>query len=689
MEIRQVGMQLIQRLGLESRLRLVIVLMALFIAGALAYAYSSVLALEQEQSRAAQLRGQRVLWDSIVMNQTGQLALVASQLAADGYLVDAISDGDAAAADIAADSFELLEDSVFNRLDILAADGSLVFSSSGTKMPDGKGLLAEVLRTDKQQQGIELLPGGGPFLSVVLPLRARGRLVGAMRAGSDLLQALADFSTLYAAEGFLLDGKGRMLRATLPELYGKLGADYRPQGGAVAESRFDDHWYRFGLTAADASRPTEVQLLAITDATQTVARQQTIRRQAWSIAAAVIVLLMILQHVLLRRVFGPLSVLHGIVSRFGRGETAVRSGFRRGDEIGEIGRTFDAMAQAIEDSLETERGRNQELQDAVQQMLEVVRRVARGDLRGRVALQSGSPLVQELADGIDAMTLELGELISRVTDASLYLASSANELSASTQVQRTAATRQAGTSEAVDELAGRIAKSSRRLLEAVEQVTASATRSADKAGRGRAVLGRMEETSHSVIEATGSIGTRLVALNEKAENINGVVALINRVADQTNLLSLNAAIEAEKAGEYGAGFTVVAAEIRRLADQTAVATWDIGRTVKEMQLAMSNALLGVESFTASIQQSVRDVRQAGGCLADILVQLDELVPCVDQVCDGIQLHTRDAGDIVTGIAGLKQDARQTADTIANTDAVAVQLQQTAQGLKSLVQGFSL
>src|ERR1700681_3630636 len=110
------------------------------------------------------------------------------------------------------------------------------------------------------------------------------------------------------------------------------------------------------------------------------------------------------------------------------------------------------------------------------------------------------------------------------------------------------------------------------------------------------------------VEASASINERLAVLSDKAGNIGTVVTTITRVADQTNLLSLNAAIEAEKAGEYGRGFAVVATEIRRLADQTAVATYDIEQMVKEMQQAVSAGVMGMDKFSEEVRRGVADVR---------------------------------------------------------------------------------
>ena len=132
-----------------------------------------------------------------------------------------------------------------------------------------------------------------------------------------------------------------------------------------------------------------------------------------------------------------------------------------------------------------------------------------------------------------------------------------------------------------------------------------------------------------VMDAAGSINAKLAVLNEKAGNINQVVTTITKVADQTNLLSLNAAIEAEKAGEYGRGFAVVATEIRRLADQTAVATYDIEQMVKEIQSAVSAGVMGMDKFSEEVRRGMQEVQQVGGQLSQIIQQVQALAPRVE------------------------------------------------------------
>src|SRR5207248_11224302 len=134
-------------------------------------------------------------------------------------------------------------------------------------------------------------------------------------------------------------------------------------------------------------------------------------------------------------------------------------------------------------------------------------------------------------------------------------------------------------------------------------------------------------------ESTVSIGSRLAVISERAAGINLVVTTITKVADQTNLLSINAAIEAEKAGEAGLGFLVVAREIRRLADQTAVATLDIERMVKEMQSSVAAGVMEMDKFSEQVRVGVVEVGRISDQLGQIIAAVQVLTERFDQVTE--------------------------------------------------------
>ena len=150
-----------------------------------------------------------------------------------------------------------------------------------------------------------------------------------------------------------------------------------------------------------------------------------------------------------------------------------------------------------------------------------------------------------------------------------------------------------------------ISATSQELLNTMNEVNEVANEASRMAAIGQTSLAGMDRTMRQLADSTESIGSKLSVISERAANINLVVTTITKVADQTNLLSINAAIEAEKAGEYGLGFLVVAREIRRLADQTAVATLDIERMVKEMQYAVSAGVMEMDKFSEQVRHGRR------------------------------------------------------------------------------------
>ena len=207
------------------------------------------------------------------------------------------------------------------------------------------------------------------------------------------------------------------------------------------------------------------------------------------------------------------------------------------------------------------------------------------------------------------------------------------------------------------------------------------TNAAWAAQEGQEGLTGLNATMVKMEEATGSIVTKLQILNEKAANIAAVVKTINKVADQTNLLSLNAAIEAEKAGEYGSGFAVVATEIRRLADQTAVATFDIAQIVKEVQSALSTAVMGIDKFSEETNTSVKEVHLISEQISGIIEQVEVINPQVESLTEGIEAQTQGANQISEAISQLNEAAQQSAESLTQTSASIAQLHQAALGLQ--------
>ncbi len=296
----------------------------------------------------------------------------------------------------------------------------------------------------------------------------------------------------------------------------------------------------------------------------------------------------------------------------------------------------------------------------------VLETLAAGDLTTRLDINSGDELGR-MGKALNTMSGKLSALVGRLQQAGIQVASSVTEIASSTREQEATATEHAATTSQVAASVKEIASTSRELGQTTEEVTHLAQATAASAADGQALLTSLDATMNRMAEASGSIADKLAALNEKAGNIGDMVTTINKVADQTNLLSLNAAIEAEKAGEYGRGFAVVATEIRRLADQTAVATYDIEQMVGEVQSAVSAGVMGMDRFSEEIHGSVVEAKQAGTQLEKIIDQTQALVPHIESVNEGLQAQVEGAGQIDEAMMNLSEAAQQSAELIRQSN----------------------
>jgi methyl-accepting chemotaxis protein len=309
----------------------------------------------------------------------------------------------------------------------------------------------------------------------------------------------------------------------------------------------------------------------------------------------------------------------------------------------------------------------------------------------RVTAQFRQLLLQSTLGGL--LALIIGSVFAyhfskRITDPmadlSIHLTSNATQIASSAVHQQANATTFMASSNQIATAVNEISSTSQELLRAMVEIVDAAEKTTDLAKQGRQGLKGMEVSMQTLSAATGSISSKLATIRSKAARINSVVTTISKVADQTNLLSLNAAIEAEKAGEAGAGFAVVAREIRRLADQSAIATLDIEQMVEEMQEAVSSGVEEMRDLSGAVSGGINAAETIRGQFGEIIERVESIAPRYETVQQGMQNQSEGAQQISEAMWQLTETARQTSDSVNDLNDVSRQLHEAVRVLKERI-----
>ena len=324
----------------------------------------------------------------------------------------------------------------------------------------------------------------------------------------------------------------------------------------------------------------------------------------------------------------------------------------------------------------------------MRQLLGLLDNIRQGDFTQRLQLQREDEF-GALGSGYNRMTSELMGLVGQVKKSGIDVNTSVTQIAATARQQQATASEIAATTTQISATSKEISATARELQRTVGEVSVVADQTAALAGSGQSSLAQMEDTMRAVMDASASINAKLTVLNERAANIGQVVSTITKVADQTNLLSLNAAIEAEKAGEFGRGFAVVASEIRRLADQTAVASYDIGQMVRDIESAVSASVMGMDKFTEEVRRGMQEVQRVSNQLAEIIQNVQALAPRFEAVNEGMRAQADGAEQISQALVQLNEAARQTVESLLQSGTAIDNLNAVASGLLSGVSRFRL
>lgn len=321
---------------------------------------------------------------------------------------------------------------------------------------------------------------------------------------------------------------------------------------------------------------------------------------------------------------------------------------------------------------------------------EIASSVAGGDLSTEVPASAiGDDEAGRLLGAIQQMTASLRAVVTRVKQASIELMSTATEYAATSRQQESTVQSFGASTNQIAAAVREISATSSELLATMEGVNAVASQTANLAEQGQDGLRNLDSTMERMAQAANTMAARLAAIREEAAEITGVVTTISKVADQTNLLSINAAIEAEKAGEQGLGFLVLAREIRRLADQTAVATLDIEHMVKQMQNAVSAGVMEIDRFAEEVRAGVTSVVRVGGQFGQIIGQVRTLSERFDAVNDGMRSQSLGARQIGEAMGGLIDGARQTSQSLREFNSATESLRDAVVTLKQEIAQFKV
>jgi len=317
-------------------------------------------------------------------------------------------------------------------------------------------------------------------------------------------------------------------------------------------------------------------------------------------------------------------------------------------------------------------------------------KISQGDLTENLNEASASgDEAGRLVASFSKMTHSLRSLINQVKHSSIQIGGASGGIESASSEYESRVQNFGALTGQISAAVKEVNASNAELYKTLSQLAGAAGSSADIADSGRKQLGNMERTMTWLSKNTQVIARSLGVINQKANNINSVITAISKVADETNLLSLNAAIEAEKAGSYGVGFAVVAREIGRLSDQTAMATSDIEVIVKDMQSAVGAGVMEMDRFSEEVRLGVVEVGKIILSMDGIITQMQEIAPQIENLTEAMQAQSINSGQINQAMSNLNDSAKQTAALLGEFAHARAQLHEAISNLRDEIAKFKL
>ncbi len=336
------------------------------------------------------------------------------------------------------------------------------------------------------------------------------------------------------------------------------------------------------------------------------------------------------------------------------------------DEIGELSQSLNIMANNIRDKIQEAEAKTEEVAKESERVKEAAKQA-----------EEAQKVIQAKQEGMLQAAGQLEEIVSVVSSASEQLSTQIDQSSKGAEQQTT---RVSETATAMEEMNGAVLKVARNAIQASE-LSGNARQ---KAQMGAKAVEEAGESMGELQNQAQSLKTAMTELDEYAGSISQIMGVISDIADQTNLLALNAAIEAARAGEAGRGFAVVADEVRKLAEKTMASTADVSRAITQIQDSASKSTQQVDKTGEIIEELSMKAQRASDALAEIVKLVDENADQVQAIATASEEQSTTSEEINRSITEVNTISSETSQAMREAAQAVVELSQQMQELKAVI-----